>query len=339
MKTSLRKKLYAITKARMVIRVVLLVWLIVGVATCKKDATQQPPPPTEAKLTVQLTPPDGSVQPRSAGPDFPLKIDVTSPMPSKGVSISVSAVDSATGNSFYTYKQHVSQALTNLNITGTPTGVTCIVQVAVTSLSDNANKWTGNYTYSSDTDQIVYTDVNPDQTFSDSGLVYHLDLNNDGVTDFEINYTTNSETVTGTHCSGATATARYILISPLNKNEIAGDPLYNYVSVIKLNNLIDSRAFTWKNFTNEVLASRDNYECTHVCPMPPFGGCFWAVIAMRRGGYWAGAVNKYVALRLYEGANIYYGWLRLDVASDCSSFIVKDYAYNLSNQSILAGQH
>jgi hypothetical protein len=47
-------------------------------------------------------------------------------------------------------------------------------------------------------------------------------------------------------------------------------------------------------------------------------------------GYWAGEINKYLALKLIVGANTFYGWVRLDVLSTSTSFTIKDYAYESS---------
>jgi hypothetical protein len=47
-------------------------------------------------------------------------------------------------------------------------------------------------------------------------------------------------------------------------------------------------------------------------------------------GYWVGATDKYLPLRLLVGTNTYYGWVRLDLQATSTSFTVKDYAYQSS---------
>jgi hypothetical protein len=56
-------------------------------------------------------------------------------------------------------------------------------------------------------------------------------------------------------------------------------------------------------------------------------------------GYWPGATDRYLALKLVVGTNTYFGWVRLDVFATSTSFTVKDYAYNSTpNACIQAGQ-
>jgi hypothetical protein len=56
-------------------------------------------------------------------------------------------------------------------------------------------------------------------------------------------------------------------------------------------------------------------------------------------GYWPGATDRYLALKLIVGANTYFGWVRIDVVPTSTSFTVKDYAYqSTSNACIQAGQ-
>ncbi len=179
--------------------------------------------------------------------------------------------------------------------------------------------------------QVVYTDVNPDRTFNTGGAVYHLDLNNDGINDFNISYTTQTKSTT--HCG--THTNSYIRIMPLNQNEVSGDDSNN-VPAVESNVIINSTAFTWKDTTNEVLASQSWSPCKYGCYDLHF--CVWVALPSYHGN-WAGAVDKYIPLRLHAGSNTYYGWVRLDVAANRDSFTIKDYAYNLiPNQSILAGE-
>ncbi len=167
--------------------------------------------------------------------------------------------------------------------------------------------------------QIVYTDVNPDVTYNTNGGVYALDLNNDGITDFNITFTTSTINA---------GTNRYIRITPLGANKVGNDLSYPYPSALSLNTLIDSSSFTWLGTANQHLISRIRFQ-------PPQGG---APVWQFRGN-WNGASNKYIPLQLDLSSQKYYGWARLDAAANAISFTVKDYAYNtVPNQSILAGQ-
>jgi hypothetical protein len=56
-------------------------------------------------------------------------------------------------------------------------------------------------------------------------------------------------------------------------------------------------------------------------------------------GYWLGATNKYLALKLMVGSNTYYGWARFDFLFMAGSFTIKDYAYQSKpNTCIQTGQ-
>ncbi len=168
--------------------------------------------------------------------------------------------------------------------------------------------------------QIVYTDVNPDTTINTNGGVYALDLNNDGITDFNITF--NTTTI-------PQGTNRYIRITPLGANKVGNDLSYPYPSALSINTLIDSSSFSWLSNANQSLISRIWF-----IPPPRGGSPLW-----QTRGNWNGASDKYVPLQLDVSSQKYYGWARLDAATNAMSFTVKDYAYNsIPNQSILAGE-
>ncbi|MFN0190351.1 MAG: T9SS type A sorting domain-containing protein [Bacteroidia bacterium] len=166
--------------------------------------------------------------------------------------------------------------------------------------------------------QIVYTDVNPDVTINTNGGVYALDLNNDGITDFNITYST---------AIFVGQTNRYINITPLGTNKVGNGLSVHYPSALPLNTLIDSSSFYWSSNANQSLISRIWFQTPH-------GQWVW-----QTRGNWNGASNKYVPLQLNLNSQKYYGWARLDAVTNAVSFTVKDYAYNtIPNQLIRAGE-
>ena len=169
--------------------------------------------------------------------------------------------------------------------------------------------------------QIVYTDVNPDVTINTNGGVYALDLNNDGITDFNITFTTTTF---------SSQINKFIRITPLGANKVGNVLSYPYPSALSLNTLIDSSSFSWLGSANQHLISRLWFQ-----PPPPHGGTpIW-----QYRGNWNGASDKYIPLQLDLSSQKIYGWARLDAATDAASFTVKDYAYNsIPNQPILAGE-
>jgi hypothetical protein len=103
----------------------------------------------EANLVVDIDPANGTVQAPSLGP-FNLKVSVTSTMPPSGVKIEVSAKkdDGSGAPAFFSTSTNTSTSVNNFSITSTPSGVQCLVEVKVTSLTKSTNQWSGSYRYS-----------------------------------------------------------------------------------------------------------------------------------------------------------------------------------------------
>ena len=149
--------------------------------------------------------------------------------------------------------------------------------------------------------QIVYTDI-PDAT---PNATFSLDLNNDGDVDFMLYFGGSSGNVG-------------VLCSPQQNNAYAG-------------NVVGSDYFAWALASSaSICDSLDTWYGTNYPGTLGLGSST---------GYWPGATDRYLALKLIVGANTYYGWVRLDVFQTSTSFTVKDYAYNSTpNACIQAGQ-
>ncbi len=103
----------------------------------------------EATLSVETTPSNGANEAPAVGPNFPLKVEIKSTMPASGVKIEISAKkDGSADPAFFTSSNNSTTAQNNYSITNTPSTVTCIVNITVTSLSKSSNVWTGSYRYS-----------------------------------------------------------------------------------------------------------------------------------------------------------------------------------------------
>jgi hypothetical protein len=185
--------------------------------------------------------------------------------------------------------------------------------------------------------QIVYTDIIPDTTINTNNGVYPLDLNNDGIIDFNINYTTSA--VTGTCGLSANPTNLLVSVTPLGANEV-GRSVLNFMpspSALSLNEPIDSSSFTWLNTGNQLMSNR-NWICWGGGPMNP-NPPYWLAQNFGYWTNWSAPVDKYLPLRLHVGSQKYYGWIHLNVAMLTASFTAQDYAYNsIPNQPILAGE-
>jgi len=168
--------------------------------------------------------------------------------------------------------------------------------------------------------KIIYTDVNPDVTRisnSTSSQTYNLDLNNDDTTDFVIaaffmHYYYNSN--------------RGVMIKPFKKNRVACDSL-SLPLALNLDDLISSNL----NWVGKLNVYGLKLRAVH------YPGYQWA-------GNWTDSTDHYVGLKIKQGSNTYYGWVRLSVSVSPSpplqsSVIIKDYAYNgIPNKRILPGQ-
>jgi hypothetical protein len=149
--------------------------------------------------------------------------------------------------------------------------------------------------------QIIYTDI----TDVTPNASYSLDLNNDTVVDFILYYGGSSDTI-GVFCH------------PQNNNAYSGNFLNNNYLAWALtgSNTICPSLTTWYDANNP-------------------GTLGWG----SNVGYWVGATDKYLALKLIVGTNTYYGWARIDLLAASSSFTLKDYAYNSTpNSCLLTGQ-
>ncbi|MFI5219410.1 MAG: T9SS type A sorting domain-containing protein [Bacteroidia bacterium] len=171
--------------------------------------------------------------------------------------------------------------------------------------------------------QIVYTDVNPDVTVSTNGGVYHLDLNNDGITDFNITYTTSTS---GSNCGPVTS--RYIRITPLGANEVGNNS--SYPGAVSFNTPIGGNFFNWKNNANQILFDGP-------CGCFTWGGTGYHIFCGHIGNWLVG--NAYLPLRINVNSQKYYGWAYLYIAPYAVSFTVRSYAYNsIYNLPIRAGE-
>lgn len=160
--------------------------------------------------------------------------------------------------------------------------------------------------------QIVYTDVNPDETYTvDHDL--ELDLNNDGIVDFTL-------------LIGAGPTRYAVRLAPEIGNEALGSQSGNffYPFTLNMNDPIGPTQTIWNGSANGSLLTMA-----------------WVYSAGGSYGNWLNATDKYLGLRFFVGTNVHYGWVRLDVVATTSSIslVYKDYAYNtVADQAILAGQ-
>ena len=160
--------------------------------------------------------------------------------------------------------------------------------------------------------QILYTDVNPDDTVYVVGN-YSLDLNNDGTSDFEFNLT---------HLQG-TNPGNVLRVVGNSSNSITRDLInfpgmfdgYAYADIVLYGNPIGgTNAF----FSQEILVS-------HYTSGNDFGN-------------WLNVQDQYMGLKIIANSNTYYGWARLSVPGAANYMVVNDYAIDtVADEVIKAG--
>lgn len=149
--------------------------------------------------------------------------------------------------------------------------------------------------------QIIYTDI-PDAT---PNATYPLDLNNDDIVDFMIQFGESAGTV-GVMCY------------PQNNNAYSG----TIVSGTYL-----PRALSASNYICDTLSTW--YDSRNPGTMA-LGTSL---------GNWIGVTDKYLALKLIVASDTFFGWARFDVVPTSTSFTIKDYAYQSTpNACIQSGQ-
>jgi len=165
--------------------------------------------------------------------------------------------------------------------------------------------------------QIIYNDVNPDQTWTADHQL-DLDLNSDGINDFTF-FIEVGKTYTG-------GPVNAVRVTPAVGNEFLGSSSGNffYPFAMNVNQPINDAQTIWNGTKNGgLLTMAFNYTA---------GGSY---------GNWINATDKYLGLRYFVGANLHYGWIRftIDCNSASNTVTLKDYAYNsVAEQGILAGQ-
>lgn len=103
---------------------------------------------SDPKVVISTTPAAGTTEAPAPGPSFPLKVTVSSTIPTSGVTIEVKAHPEGSTSNFFTETKSSTTKDTDFTITGAPSTVICVVDVTVTSKSCNTNKATASYRFS-----------------------------------------------------------------------------------------------------------------------------------------------------------------------------------------------
>lgn len=150
--------------------------------------------------------------------------------------------------------------------------------------------------------QVIYTDLNPDYFIYGSGLssttTKSLDIDNDGINDFDVVRNQNY------------ATVDFYLV-PKNNNKIVC--VGNMVDTLNVNDLISQSS----NFCSTTLTlSNYNYGTSS------------------GSGLWRNAINKFIGIAFNTSTGLKYGWIRMADVNTIASYGYN----SISNQSIFAGE-
>lgn len=201
--------------------------------------------------------------------------------------------------------------------------------------------------------EIIYTDVDPDQTFTENGDSYELDLNNDGDIDFTINVTSSSfagssyipgGTFYGYSFSGFTNvfanSSNVVGITPANGNGVYGSVTMTSSAYGGTNtnsqirplkaNLILSPDETFIEGENELLAFQKNFISNPYFNIDSSGV---------DGNFNDTIFDRFLGVKFKEGSTFLYGWARVSihVEKGSQSFTIYDYAYEDSGDPIYSG--
>lgn len=161
---------------------------------------------------------------------------------------------------------------------------------------------------------IIYTDIEPDFTGESLNDSYKLDLNNDEIFDFIVDW------------SGYESWNLLEIKSIRNHGIISVDPWYT--NCVPLN--IDSKIFN--------LVGSNNGEYYASGGIITAGYCSGNEDSIGCSIDWSGKNDKYLGLRINIKGQNHYGWARMEV-TNYNQWAIKDYAYNASpDKPILAGQ-
>ncbi len=181
--------------------------------------------------------------------------------------------------------------------------------------------------------QISYTDVNPDAVVNGTNSPYNLDFNNDA----------NPDVAFAVQAINTAGTYSYMGIPftfTLQGNNAAVQAGSNALIVGSITGSSSTFAPTMLINQDQISAAQQfgsagTLGFAGFADIPALGYSNYPISQ----GMWLGATDKFLGVSFTNGADLHYGWVRLDVAADATTITIKDYAFNAQpNGSIFAGQ-
>jgi len=184
--------------------------------------------------------------------------------------------------------------------------------------------------------QVIYTDIDPDVVLDEPNEMFGIDLDADGLNDF--NFFNESFTTTVFYGDLANVKALFVGAFDTMQNGIIGQTVYlsgagGYTyfqpSVLEQGFVInDINVFFNDNY--QTLA-KTSYESGYFPSTDHSGN--WNPY------FWGEQIEKFLGFRFTDGDDIQrYGWIRCSVIDSGRTLIIHDYAYELQpDQPIIAG--
>jgi hypothetical protein len=177
--------------------------------------------------------------------------------------------------------------------------------------------------------QVLYTDVNPDETYSENGEFYELDLNLDGDVDFALKVLDFSTAGVFNSAGGATwgGLIQAVVIYSYN-GAVGGSATYALPYALNSGVAVDSDM----NFnTNATYGTQVMALYLGIQDYYGSGGTLaWFTSPV---GEWEGKTEKFLGLRLEDGGADYYGWARVSVDDNAHEFTIHDFAVKQSSDN------
>jgi len=176
--------------------------------------------------------------------------------------------------------------------------------------------------------QIVYTDVNPDTLLNNNGEIYALDLDNNGIAEFNIQFV---DTAYFYSFYGVQISSQYVGASISNVNPGAafvGDTALFYPSALAQGDTING---------NDIFASSYGAPILEFLSSTVISGTSTNQSSNSYGNFIPNQ-EAFIGVKFDISGNVHYGWLRVEMSSGADTIIIKDYAYESSaNTAIIAG--
>ncbi|MEO5569454.1 MAG: hypothetical protein ABIT08_13855 [Bacteroidia bacterium] len=135
--------------------------------------------------------------------------------------------------------------------------------------------------------QIIYTDIISDHHLLNGINFYNLDLNNDGITDYQLYYDHNSD-----YCGSCVNSYyhNYKKVTPYNINKVLDSN--SYPLKLTAGNLVSPTINKWNGNSTQILIN-DYFTCS----------LYFCVVSQSFGN-WGNAADNYLGLKFFVNGNI-----------------------------------